>query len=214
MEIKPVKLIKSVTGSSVGPELDVVHKPKTPAPVDVPALPEGLEFNGRQMHLGGRDVGELIVETAQQNPVALGEIAAKLEEYKNTRLKKRNQLAKKGNAVTAEDEELSLIWAVCDAHIARIGQLIKRRYDQTKDGITVFFDDDGQLVLNGINVTAFIESCRQNPGSKTKTLLRGLRTRLGYILHNRNNNPYYIQIRDVVLELHDEIQNLLRSMSA
>ncbi len=109
----------------------------------------------------------------------------------------------------AEDDDLSLIWALTDAHIARIGQLIRRRFDSKKDGLNVMFDDDGQFTLNGLNVNALIDNVRNRPSVKARILLKGVRVRMEHILQNRHGNPYYIQIRDVVLELCFEIDELL-----
>ena len=41
--------------------------------------------------------------------------------------------------------------------------------------------------------------------------IKGMRTRLSYILHNRFGNPYYIQIHDTVLALYQDIDALLKA---
>jgi hypothetical protein len=209
VDIKPIKLIKGISGTNVEPELDAVNKPKTPVKAHTPATHDGLELRGRALFLDGQDVGALILQTANENPQKLAALANALERLRSERLKNRKTSKNSKLGITADDDDLSLIWTLAEAHMARIGQLIRRRYDAKKDGLAVMFDDDGQFILNGLNVHALIDNVRNRPSAKARLLLKGVRVRMEHILQNRHSNPYYIQIRDVVLELCFEIDELL-----
>jgi len=209
VDIKPIKLIKGISGTNVEPELDAVNKPKTPVKANTPVTHDGLELRGRALFLDGQDVGALILQTANENPQKLAALANALERLRSERLKNRKTSKNSKLGITADDDDLSLIWTLAEAHMARIGQLIRRRYDAKKDGLAVMFDDDGQFILNGLNVHALIDNVRNRPSAKARLLLKGVRVRMEHILQNRHSNPYYIQIRDVVLELCFEIDELL-----
>ncbi len=208
MEIKPLKRIKGVKQS----EID------TGDPLGVPTVPqkkisdktEQLEFVQGRLLYDGKEIGALIRELNQTVPQALSKLAADLEAYKEDCLKKRRErrfLFLKRRSFSAD--ELTSIFGLCDTFIAMISELIKNRFDQTKDGITLTFDEHGQLILNGMNVHALIAECQANPNPKSMMFLKGVRARLDRVLHNRIDSRNYERLREVILGLFVEIDSLL-----
>jgi hypothetical protein len=213
MQIKPVRMVKSVTrtGSRAIEDADAPVRPKVrhAAP---PPLPKGLTFADGRLTRDGRPFGQVIRAAATQDPALLSALARELEAYKKARLARRNRLAREYPRVVAqEDDELGVLFAVCDAHIEQIGRHIQKRYDQTRDGFAVEFDENGQLILNGMNVHAFVASCKTAPSEKSRVFLKGVRTRLGRVLENRSGSSLYEKLRDVITGLIAEIDSFLNA---
>ena len=204
IEIKPPQLIKDVTQSGVDTD-DLLQKPG-PKFQKTSVGQSAFSFQNDKLVMHGKDIGQIIAETLQQNPQMLSQLAGEIEEFKRLNLKRRKKKSQSKN-----EDELSKIFALCDAYLVRIAELIKKQYDQTKDGVTVFFDEDGQLLLNGMNVHTLVEKCRENPNPKTLVLLKGVRNRLNHILENRSHNANFERIQDVILTLIRDIEKILNS---
>lgn len=210
--IKPVKLVKSVTGTANQGvhDSDVVNRPRIRLTPPTPPAPQGLDFSGDRMLYAGRDMSEVVRDMARDNPQALAALASELEDFKKRRLQRRNQsVAKNPRLASREDEELSRAFAACDAHIEQVGRHIQRRFSQTRDGFAVEFDEDGQLIMNGMNIHALIERCRSDATEKSRLFLKGIRARLGHMLANKSGTPVYEKLRGVVEELSREIDALV-----
>ena len=162
--------------------------------------------------IDGKEVGQFITETAELNPQLLAKLAAELEHFKELSLKKKRRFLrfKRKNNKTYTDDELSEIFALCDAFIARISELIKKKYDQTKDGLNVSFDEHDQLILNGININAIVEQSAMSPNPKSMLFIKGVRRRLEHVLENKSNNRNFDRIREVVDKLIFEIDVVLK----
>ncbi len=103
-----------------------------------------------------------------------------------------------------DPEQLAIFAAVIHALLQKLGGRLKKKFDETVDGLA-FSLEEGQLLLNGINVHAFIQMAQKNPTQKAKIFLKGLKNRLGILLSNRLGNPSYERIRDVAEELFSQI---------
>jgi hypothetical protein len=205
MEIKPPRLIKNVSHSGVDAD-DLLHKPG-PKFQKTSLGQSAFSFHNDKLVMNGKDVGQLIAECVQKNPQMPSQLAGEIEEFKRLNLKRRKKKTTQGR----DDDEISKIFALCDAYLMRISELIKKQYDQTKDGVSVFFDEDGQLSLNGMNVHALVEKCRDDPNPKALLFLKGVRNRLNHILENRSNNANFERLQLVILKLMDEIGKILNS---
>jgi hypothetical protein len=106
--------------------------------------------------------------------------------------------------------DLNALYTLCENHITKIGEVLKGRYDETQSGLKINFDDEGQLILNGMNINMFIENCRDNPTPKAKLFLKGIRGRLNHVLENKANARNFERIQEVIFELLDEIDSLLK----
>lgn len=210
MEIKPTRPIKNVDQSGVDAD-DLLEKP-TIKFQKTSIGKSAFSFTNNKLAFEGKDVGQMIAETAKQNPHLLAEVAGGLERFKEECLKrKKNFFKSKGKKEASHtDEELGQIFALCDAYITRIGELIKKQYDQTQDGMTVTLDEDGQLNLNQMNVHALVERCREDPNPKALVFIKGVRSRLNRLLENRSNSSKFDRMRDVILDLLKEVDSILK----
>ena len=128
------------------------------------------------------------------------QIARRLESYRQWALRH-----------VSDPEQLAVFAAMVHALLTKIGSRLKKKFDEKMDGIS-FQLEEGQLLLNGINVNSFIAMARRHPTPKAKIFLRGLKTRLGLMLTNRMGNPNYEKIRNIVEELFGQIdQELLKA---
>ena len=208
--IKPIRKIKPVQQSGVEAESDVVLKPSGKfVPHDTQT--EMIEFVNQRLFFEGQDIAEKIRQLATQSPAELAGIASALEMFKKESLKRRKKRFNFGKKKYRcyDEDELSSIFALCDIHILKIAELIKKRFDATKDGLDVVFDEDGQLVLNGMNIHAYVERCRSEPNAKSLAFLRGIRRRLELVLENKVNSRNYDRIEGVVTALFVEIDAIL-----
>lgn len=214
MSIKPLKKVSGVKRANVTLD-DILQtagvKEARPAPEGKPG-----DFNlvGRQLHYQGQAVGELIKKTATQNPQFLSLLAQELEKFREESTQKKKTRFFKFKKTTTDaysDEELSLIHGLCDAYILKIGELVRQRYDQTQDGFNVTFDENQQLILNGLNIHAIVERCRENPEQKSLLFLKGIRDRLMIVLQNKSANKNYERLKEVIDGLCGEIDSLIGS---
>jgi len=128
------------------------------------------------------------------------QIARRLETYRQWALRH-----------VSDPEQLAVFAAMVHALLTKIGGRLKKKFDEKMDGIS-FQLEEGQLLLNGINVHAFIAMARRHPTPKARIFLKGLKARLGHMLTNRMGNPNYEKIRTIVEELFGQIdQELLRA---
>jgi len=214
MEIKRVKKVKRLKQQDVRAD-DLTRRPSiknTP----VQTQDEAFSYTKQGLKYDGKDVGEWISKTAKTQPELLSQIAGMLEKFKKDCLKRKPKKKLFGLFSRDEnysEEELSNIFALCDAYIARISELIKKRYEETKDGMSVAFDEDGQLILNGMNINAYVDNCRDNMNPKSLMFLKGIRTRLELVLENKSDNRNYERIQDVISALFNEIDQILKQQS-
>jgi len=93
--------------------------------------------------------------------------------------------------------------------MAKVYRKLKRRYDETTDGLSFHLDEEGELAINGMKVGVFLDMASRYPTEKSRTFLKGLRNRLAVILANRNGNPNYDKIRESSMALFSEIDGML-----
>ncbi len=99
--------------------------------------------------------------------------------------------------------------ALLHAFLTKIYGRIKKKYDETIDGVG-FHLEDGQLLINGVNVNACLKMAKKRRSKKSRIFLKGLRGRLAILQENRMGNTSYEKIRDTVdrlaLEIDEEIK--------
>lgn len=209
--IKPIKIIPPVVPAEI-PETRVDRNRITPSrPSPIPSPQGEWNFTNGKIYLNGQDVSQLIEQGLKNSGIILSKLANDLDAFRQYYFRRNSQRKKKkvGDEIIEEEMdptgELGQLSALVDALIGKIMRTIKKKYDQTKDGLAFELDKDGQLNLNGMNVTSFIAMARQYPGKKAKIFLKGLKNRLAVILSNKSRNPNYERIRGVVMRIYREI---------
>jgi hypothetical protein len=128
-----------------------------------------------------------------------------------TALSKRLAQYRDWATFSVEDpESLGQFVALCHAFLTKIFGRIKKKFDETIDGVS-FHLEEGQLLLNGVNVNAFLEMTKRHRTEKGRIFLKGLRQRLLVLQSNRSGNPNYEKIRETVDRLAHAIDEELRS---
>lgn len=212
MDIKPIKPVERVQQAEIGGARTSKNAPR-PVGLKPPAGDWKL-INGRIL-INGRDVGQLIEQSVGQPAAFWSALANDLDDYRKFYLRKYARKRKKKGVITLEDPtgELAHLSALVEAYIGKIMRILKRKYDEKTDGLSYVLDDDGQLCLNGMNVTSFIEMAKNYPSKKAQIFLQGLKTRLGVILSNKSRSPNYEKIREVTqalfLEIDREIKRII-----
>lgn len=162
---------------------------------------EGQEFDFRQgkVYLNGED----LVKHLRENLTHLGA-------HYWTVLSRRLARYRDWATVNVEDPEgLGGFFALVHALLTKIFGRIKKKYDETIEGVS-FHLEDGQLLINGINVGACLRMVRRRPTKKGRIFLKGLRNRLAILQSNRQGNPNYEKIRETVERLAEEIDQELK----
>ncbi len=198
MILKPVKIIAPVKqgeipDSKIGPNRSG----------NTIQLPTGSwSYAGGILTLNGKNITHLIEQPPPQAAAFWTSIAKDLDAFRKNFLKRR---LRKKNLSADEEEEIGHLDALVEAYIAKVMRLLKRKYDETTDGLSYTLDEDGQLTLNGMNIHSFIRMSRLYPSNKAKIFLKGLKNRLFIILSNKSNNPNYDKIHEITLSLVEEI---------
>ena len=104
---------------------------------------------------------------------------------------------------------LGKFFALIHAFLTKIFGRIKKKFDETIDGVS-FHLEDGQLLINGININACLKMARKKRTKKGRIFLKGLRGRLAVLQSNRSGNPNYEKIRETVDRLAAEIDEELK----
>ncbi|MDX1386956.1 MAG: hypothetical protein R3257_05155 [bacterium] len=113
----------------------------------------------------------------------------------------------------SDPEALGKFFALVHAFLTKIYGRIKKKYDETLDGVS-FHLEDGQLLINGVNVGACIQMVKKRRSKKSKIFLKGLRGRLAVLQSNRQGNPSYEKIRETVDHMARAIDEELKNFPA
>jgi hypothetical protein len=165
---------------------------------DLTVYREGIRwtFSDGKIRLDGHDVNRLMNENPQDVAYWMG-VAEGLNEY-------RKRIAAAARSV----DQFARFEAVIEALLGKILGRLKKIYDQKMSGLSWTLEN-GQLILNGINIRSFLALYRLRKTDKARKFLRGLRGKLSVLLENRRESPDYERIRDLVEELHREIEEEL-----
>ncbi len=157
-----------------------------------------FDFMAGRILMNKQDLVKMIAENLSHlAPSYWSDVSRKLEAYRRWAMDN-----------IKDPEQLALFAAMLHGILTKISGRLKRKFDETVDGIA-FYIEEGQLLLNGINVHAFIEMAKRHPTQKARIFLKGLQTRLGLVLGNRGGNNRYDRIRGLVQELSLQIDEEL-----
>ncbi len=149
-----------------------------------------FDFKNGAILLNGQNLAQLIGE----NLTHLG------ADYWTAISKRLAQYRDWATVSVDEPESLGKFLALVHAFLTKIYGRIKKKFDETIDGVS-FHLEDGQLLLNGVNVHAFLKMAKKRRTEKGRIFLKGLRNRLAVLQSNRTGNPSYEKIRETIDQL-------------
>jgi len=161
-----------------------------------------FDFQGGKILLNHQNLAELISEN-------LTHLSAQYWTTLSRRLARYRDWA---TLHVDDPEALAKFSALVHAFLTKIFGRIKKKFDETLDGVS-FHLEDGQLLLNGVNVNAFLEMAKKHRTEKGRIFLKGLRNRLAILQSNRGGNPNYEKIRETVERLAAAIEKELLNYS-
>jgi len=140
----------------------------------------------------GLDVDRLINDNPENVGFFMG-IAESLNDYR-----------KKIVAARRNREEFARFEGAVEGLLSKLLGKLKKFYDQKISGMSWTLQN-GQLVLNGINIGSFLALYRLRKTDKAKKFLKGLKAKLAALLENRCESPDYERIREAIQQLYDEV---------
>lgn len=161
-----------------------------------------FDFQGGKILLNSQNLSELISEN-------LTHLSAQYWTTLSRRLARYRDWA---TLHIDDPDALAKFSALVHAFLTKIFGRIKKKFDETLDGVS-FHLEDGQLLLNGVNVNAFLEMAKKHRTEKGRIFLKGLRNRLAILQTNRSGNPNYEKIRETVDRLATAIEKELLNYS-
>lgn len=158
-------------------------------------------FTSGRVCVDGMDVNRLVNDNPENVGFFMG-VAETLYEYR-----------KKIVASRRSQDQFAKFEATIDALLGKIMGKLKKFYDQKMSGLS-WTMQNGQLILNGINIRSFLALYRIRKTDKARKFLKGLRTKLGLLMENRRESPDYERIRDAITDLYREIDAELMAEEA
>src|SRR5436190_10659763 len=132
-----------------------------------------FDFQGGKILLNGQNLAQLISD----NLTHLG------ANYWTTLSKRLAQYRDYATVSVDDPESLGQFFALLHAFLTKIYGRIKKKFDETIDGVS-FHLEDVQLLLNGVNVHAFIRMAKKKRTDKARIFLKELRNRLAVLQSN------------------------------
>lgn len=153
-------------------------------------------FSSGRIHVNGLEVNRLINDNPENVGFYMG-VAEALNDYRKRVVTARRQ-----------SDQFAKFEAVVEALLVKLLGKLKKFYDQKMSGLSWTLQN-GQLILNGINIRSFLALYRIRKTDKAKKFLKGLRLRLASLLENRRESPDYERIREIIQALYQEIDGEL-----
>ena len=169
-----------------------------------------FSFESRKILFQKRDFGRYLAQIKGDSS-ALNAAANQLEAFRRKSLKEAFDKRRRRALTTSEEEALGQLMALCETYLARISQLLQRSFVGTETGCQLFMDEDGQVLLNGLNVQKAIERYQEYPNPKSRLFLKGLWQRLQKVRHNPSFMLRHYHLQDVLSHLDGEMSQLLQA---
>ena len=161
---------------------------------DLTYFRDGMRWTFRSGHIlvDGLNVDRIIDDNPENVGFFMG-IAESLNDYR-----------KKIVAARREKDQFAKFEFVIEGLLARLLGKLKKFHDQKLSGMSWSLQN-GQLVLNGINVGSFLALYRLRKTDKAKKFLYGLKAKLAVLLENKSQSPDDERIRENIQQLYQEI---------
>lgn len=208
MKIFPEKLIRPATQSSVQNQ-DLLRQPKVPQ--NLQTVDPNFSYQKNKIFYRGQDLSSFIKKSTEAHPAVFSQIANELEKYRQDQEKLAKRLMQRHKLTDEKENEIAHILALCEAHLARLAELMQNHYASLSSGCTVEFDEHGQFLLNGINVRQTLNHFQNYPNPRAKVYLKGMANRLYSILNQTHKNRLYFRLQDTIFSLYEEVLSALQA---
>ncbi len=158
-------------------------------------------FQAGRVCVDGHDLNRLINDNPENAGFFMG-VAEGLNDYR-----------KRVVASRLSEDQFAKFDAMIEALLGKLMGKLKKFYDQKMSGLSWTLQN-GQLILNGINVRSFLALYRIRKTDKAKKFLRGLKNKLALLLENRRESPDYERVRETLREIFEEIDRELAGEEA
>ncbi|MCB1214654.1 MAG: hypothetical protein KDK66_04175 [Deltaproteobacteria bacterium] len=147
---------------------------------------ENFDFKKGKLLLNGQDLAEHVsTNLSQMGAYYWTNLARRLGRYRDWAM------------LHVEDTEaLGRLFGLVNALLAKVYGRIKKKFNETIQGVS-FHLEDGELIINGINVGACLSMVQKKRSQKGKIFLKGLRGRLTVLLENHGHSSVE-HIRDTL----------------
>lgn len=149
-------------------------------------------FSSGRVLVDGLDVDRLITDNPENVGFFMG-IAESLNDYR-----------KRIVAARRSKDEFARFESAVEGLLSKLLGKLKKFYDQKMSGMNWTLQN-GQFIMNGINVGSFLALYRLRKTDKAKKFLKGLKSKLAALLENRCESPDYERVREAIQQLYDEV---------
>jgi len=185
------------------PHESVVH--------DGVSLDADFSYQDNRLYFQDKDLGAFIRQNLANHPVIFAKLASELEFYRKKQEQHRQKLLKNNRLSSKTDAQIEHVLALCEAYLARLADLVQNRYASLSTGCEVECDEEGQLILNGIDVKAVLQNYRDTRNPNAHVYLQGLARRLYFVLGQTHKNRLYSRLQDTISDLYQDIICELRA---
>lgn len=178
------------------------------APAPLPLLKPG-NGTSSQILYNGECLKSLIRQAARTQPDLLAHLSGELKRLKDRLQNKplKNTGSHPFTFTHAVDPDTMI--SLCEMYLGLIAEKLKARYERTQSGLDVEVDEDGQLILNGINVTLLILKCQRHLTSASRVYLKGIGLRLNLLMGNSGHRSVQDKLFDIISTHQMAINTLL-----
>lgn len=154
------------------------------------------QFNDGKVWINEFDVDQLITKSHEEVGYWIG-LADGLNEYRKKMLK-----------YAREQDQFAKFEAVVDALLGKLMRRLKKSYDKKMTGLS-WSIENGQFILNGVNIRSLMALYRLRQTAKAKEFLRGLKKKLAVLLRNNEESSDYERVHEVVADLYRELDEVV-----
>ncbi|MCP5464083.1 MAG: hypothetical protein H7A33_03565 [Deltaproteobacteria bacterium] len=219
MKIKPAKKISKVSSTQVETKSkENIFERMQLNPADSAAVTNSdIEFVRGKIFFQGNEIFSLLQTDARFDPTVLSLIASHVKKFKNKQFKKRSkskltslkEFLRLGSEREFSEEEIVQGFAICDAVLERVSQLMQINYQNAQDGLRIHFDEQNHFILNGLNVDEFVLTLENEVNEKSRVFAKGLKARLELALQTKRQSPNFEKIQTEISRLLSKINQFI-----
>lgn len=156
---------------------------------------ERWTYKDGQILVNNEDIEELVKEERDNVRFQVG-VSEALSEYKA-------QLSKR------KCRDFGKFCSKADTIQGTILSNMRRIFDEKTSGVRMNLND-GNCLLNNVNIRAFIAMYKIHPTLKAYKFLRNLKSKLALILVNKGGSAHFDRLTKIARDLYDEVEGALQ----